>query len=603
MACLPFIYAGNIAAFARAKFPETITGAISSSAPIEAREKYTEYDAVVEDSIPRDCAKTIRKATKILERRLLQPPVTPAMRRRYGGDVYKHSRASREARRIFDLFGCTGLPAETYDDVVDFLFIAADKVSTAVQYHTSKVRPYIDNMCRIFKGERIAISKPASPPPHKVRPRFPKDTATQHADEAREAPSFVETLSEPMRMGIIAGEPKLPFPPTAPFSPYPLRLVPHTLGSPEASELSNDTDTDSEMAEERLLRDFGWLSVYLTKATGQDCDFHDILHHEDTKLDESASQRLWMWQSCSEYEYWQVGFPHSMRSELIDVSFAHRACDHTFPLPYGAKWTSMAARENALWDGKQLTGRLGSAQPPSRIHFTNGQTDPWQILSVESTDLGQHPLPDVDAYEIPGGSHCLDFGASHPADSAGVRHARELIRERIQQWTDAHYNEWLEASSTSSFSYRNLCFDKTRHRALVRCGRDATFVPESNVLTAAADDYHGQQQQQQSNTTTITTTTTSSRGGEITQTLVAVDVVCGSKGDTDTHVVLVPISRDAYGAVDEGRLEDALYERLKGALLECYHGRGFRYWVSGVRTGGRGDAGTRMMNMTTRVLA
>eukprot|EP00920_Eleutheroschizon_duboscqi_P010815 GHVT01025434.1.p1 GENE.GHVT01025434.1~~GHVT01025434.1.p1 ORF type:complete len:525 (+),score=17.00 GHVT01025434.1:411-1985(+) len=119
---------------------------------------------------------------------------------------------------------------------------------------------------------------------------------------------------------------------------------------------------------------------------GNTCSDWDMLHKTDTALGEAdaVSQRLWLWQSCTEYGFWQTGYQQSVRSTKINLQWHMKLCDRLFPLESGS-FTPMVATESNIWTGGKNIAHYGSA---TNIHFTNGGADPWASLSVTSVDAG-----------------------------------------------------------------------------------------------------------------------------------------------------------------------------------------------------------------------
>jgi len=121
--------------------------------------------------------------------------------------------------------------------------------------------------------------------------------------------------------------------------------------------------------------------------------------------------RGWMWQSCTEYGYYQTAFrdpKESSRSTRIDEPYHDQVCERLFGLkqPVDAAATN---REFFEWLLRTST---------SRVIYTNGGNDPWQHLSLRPDDLADAPIPrdDVAAVLIGGASHCSDLSGGNSAE-------------------------------------------------------------------------------------------------------------------------------------------------------------------------------------------
>ena len=101
-------YAGNLSAIYRARFPNLVVGSLASSAPIEARLSFPEYDAVVTKTAGPECSAKIREMVKITEDAQSAP-------------------AAFRARE--ETFKATGIK-----DPVEFISLITDVAALAVQY-------------------------------------------------------------------------------------------------------------------------------------------------------------------------------------------------------------------------------------------------------------------------------------------------------------------------------------------------------------------------------------------------------------------------------------------------------------------------------------
>lgn len=71
------------------------------------------------------------------------------------------------------------------------------------------------------------------------------------------------------------------------------------------------------------------------------------------------------------------------------------------------------------------------------LYFSNGDLDPWSAFGV----LNETSAPGATVIRIGRGAHHLDLRGSHPNDTAEVKAARSLIRDKIVSWIDEWHRE------------------------------------------------------------------------------------------------------------------------------------------------------------------
>ena len=112
-------YSGSLAAWFRLKYPHLVSGAVASSAPIEAVVNFKEYLGVVTDSLGPKCSQAIREATDQLTVELKNPSQWSTIQQQ------------------FHVYAFNGNNAK---DVDTFMSNLADNVMGIVQYNSNQVR-------------------------------------------------------------------------------------------------------------------------------------------------------------------------------------------------------------------------------------------------------------------------------------------------------------------------------------------------------------------------------------------------------------------------------------------------------------------------------
>lgn len=120
-------YPGNLAAWARQKYPHVFEGALASSAPIEAKADFREYDAMVGLAFGATCHAAVNQLVTHLD----------AL---YAAGTLAAVKAELNCSRV-------------HDDVL-FLYTVADTIANIVQNNDPSYSPNIDDLCS-------AVERPA----------------------------------------------------------------------------------------------------------------------------------------------------------------------------------------------------------------------------------------------------------------------------------------------------------------------------------------------------------------------------------------------------------------------------------------------------------
>ncbi|PFH32679.1 hypothetical protein BESB_012910 [Besnoitia besnoiti] len=294
-------------------------------------------------------------------------------RRVFAGDA--------EAAETAAKFGCgADVPMKTHDQRVALLYVIADAVAESVQYNRYPKRPWIEKVCSCFPEDAdsepetgAAVSREGEEE-EKENARRGDEAAAEEARAARRDDRLVDGLAKAVQL--MLGELKL-------------------------------TCKDSNM-----------------------------LQLTDTRLgpQASSSARLWMWQSCAEYGFWQVAFKNSVRSPLIDLKWHMRMCNALFPLPAGSEFSTDVVSETNVWTGDKTLAGVGAA---TNIHFTNGEYDPWAPLSVTEVPPRAAVRQGLSSFIVQNGSHCNDFYAyEEGTEPLPVMEAKARIQHAIRLWLE-----------------------------------------------------------------------------------------------------------------------------------------------------------------------
>jgi len=147
----------------------------------------------------------------------------------------------------------------------------------------------------------------------------------------------------------------------------------------------------------------------------------------DISAYQTVGYRGWMYQSCTEFGYYQIANPNaaeSARSAQITLSYHDDACNRLFGITTPVNVAKTNARFfNHLAD-KSVTN----------IFFTNGSDDPWSTLSLNDTSPTASANPALKFFTITGAAHCDDLGERI---SEALTTARSEFETLASNWLSA----------------------------------------------------------------------------------------------------------------------------------------------------------------------
>jgi len=136
--------------------------------------------------------------------------------------------------------------------------------------------------------------------------------------------------------------------------------------------------------------------------------------------------RQWLYQSCTEYGYWQNAHHDkslSTRSSAITLEYHQQLCQRLFGIDYPVDTQATNTKFYLpLFDASV-----------SDIYFTNGEQDPWSNLSLTANN-GNASNPLLTYYTIKDAAHCDDLRSSKLSDNESLKLARKQLDNLIDQW-------------------------------------------------------------------------------------------------------------------------------------------------------------------------
>ena len=294
-------YAGNLSAFYSVLYPKQLVGALSSSAPVIAKNDFIEYDAHIHKVAGPKCVADILFVTKEVEKNL-------------GSDF----------RRLKKLFAAESIIRKT-----DFMYVIADISAAAVQYG------YKDDFCQAISG-------------------------------------------------------------------------------------SNKVEAYANFGKK------------LFKIWGTGAEGFSFQSAEPTSLNKHSKgigMRQWIYQSCTEYGYWQNAHPDvnkRSRSTLINLKYHQSVCKRLFGIDKLADTKAF----NKIW---YTALKLIKSNAP--VIMTNGLEDPWLTLSITPDTIKKSgPFPSLLSYSIKKGAHCDDLRINKIKSNQSTKFVFTLTNKIFKSW-------------------------------------------------------------------------------------------------------------------------------------------------------------------------
>ena len=158
----------------------------------------------------------------------------------------------------------------------------------------------------------------------------------------------------------------------------------------------------------------------------QDMTAEGAMSEKISDHDKGVGARQWMYQSCTEYGYWQNAYPdtlQSTRSAKIDLQYSRNICKRLFGI-----------EAPPATDVMNSTFYLSLLNPMvSHIYLTNGMNDPWSNLSI-THENGNDYNENLSYMNIIDAAHCDDLRTPSEQDSIYIIKAREKMMSLLATW-------------------------------------------------------------------------------------------------------------------------------------------------------------------------
>ncbi|EYB94811.1 hypothetical protein Y032_0167g135 [Ancylostoma ceylanicum] len=150
-------------------------------------------------------------------------------------------------------------------------------------------------------------------------------------------------------------------------------------------------------------------------------DYIEFLRTAQKYGPQSATMRLWVWQTCTEFGFYHsTDSGYSIFGSPTPLNFYTRTCVDVF----GDQYNTAAIEKSVRMINKFFGGR--DKYEGSNVVATNGDIDPWHALGLyKSNDAS------VVTFLLNGSSHCADMFLPSTPD---IVKAQTLIEQNVRRW-------------------------------------------------------------------------------------------------------------------------------------------------------------------------
>ncbi|ULU03218.1 hypothetical protein L5515_005502 [Caenorhabditis briggsae] len=151
----------------------------------------------------------------------------------------------------------------------------------------------------------------------------------------------------------------------------------------------------------------------------------------DTSFGYAQSDRAWVWQTCTEFGYYQstssaTAGPWFGGNANLPAQYYIDECTAI----YGGAYNSQEVQTAVDYTNQYYGGRDGLTT--SRILLPNGDIDPWHALGKLTSSTA-----DIVPVVINGTAHCADMYGASSHDSIYLTNARQKISDVLDGWLHA----------------------------------------------------------------------------------------------------------------------------------------------------------------------
>jgi hypothetical protein len=128
----------------------------------------------------------------------------------------------------------------------------------------------------------------------------------------------------------------------------------------------------------------------------------------------------WLWQTCNEMAYWQIGYPNSIANQNITVSYFIDYCRAAF-------------YPTTLPDTFSFNDRYHGLHPVTlgNIIATQGSDDPWSTTGLKTSLAPNFPVTTAVCDDC---GHCGSMMSPSPLDPANLVAQRAEVHRYLEEW-------------------------------------------------------------------------------------------------------------------------------------------------------------------------
>ena len=166
-------------------------------------------------------------------------------------------------------------------------------------------------------------------------------------------------------------------------------------------------------------------------------DWNSFLRDISSTIIESENNRSWLWQTCTEFGYYQT----CEEDSLCPFGRGYHTIDMDYEICRVAYNLTQQDVERNIANTIEHYGDI--RKRATRVLSVNGDVDPWSVLAILDSD---DPL--MPAHVVKGASHHFWTHPPKESDNQEIRDARDIIHLKVIEWLEQPADRVTEQLTT-----------------------------------------------------------------------------------------------------------------------------------------------------------